>query len=143
MLFEENLPWNLFATTKQIKLNLKIRGILASERTVRRKLSKMNFKAHRHARKPKLTPAIVAKSLAWTKDHKDRDFDFWIDHSWRQTLILWYSAHFIILNGRIATVYYEDIVENYVHSLNCVNDFFPFTQWSTPKFEYHSYCSMY
>ena len=67
---------NRFTTTKQIKLNLKSRGILASERTVQRNLSKMNFKAHRPALKPKLTPAMIAKSLAWAKDHKDRDLDF-------------------------------------------------------------------
>ena len=60
-------------TTKQIKLNLKSRGIPTSERTVRRNLSKMNFNAHRYAQKPILTPAMVAKSLAWAKDHKDRD----------------------------------------------------------------------
>jgi len=66
---------NSFSTTKQIKLNLKTRGIIASERTVRHNLSKMNFKAHRLAWKPKLTPAMVAKSLAWAKDHKDRDLD--------------------------------------------------------------------
>ena len=68
---------NRFSTTKQIKLNLKSRGILASEGTVRRNLSKMNFKAHRRAQKPKLTSAMVAKSLAWIKDHKDCDLDFW------------------------------------------------------------------
>jgi Transposase. len=53
--------------TKQIKLNLKSRGILAFERTVQRNISKMNLKAHRRARKPKLTPAMVAKSLAWQR----------------------------------------------------------------------------
>jgi len=37
----------------------------------------MNFKAHRRVRKPKLTPAMVAKNLAQAKDHKDQDFDFW------------------------------------------------------------------
>jgi hypothetical protein len=37
----------------------------------------MNLKAHRPARKPKLTPAMVVKCLAWAKDHKDRDLDFW------------------------------------------------------------------
>ena len=56
--------------TRQIKLNLKSRGILAPDRTVRHKLSKMNYKVHRCARKPKLTPAMVAKSLAWAKDPK-------------------------------------------------------------------------
>jgi hypothetical protein len=40
---------NRFATTKQIKLNLKSRGILASEIPARRNLSKINFKAHRPA----------------------------------------------------------------------------------------------
>ena len=69
---------NRFAMTKQIKLNLKTRGIQASKRSVQCNLSKMNFKAHRHVQKPKLTPAMVAKkSLAWTKDHKDQDLDFW------------------------------------------------------------------
>ena len=50
---------NRFSTTKQINL------------------SKMNFKAHRSARKLQLTLAMVAKSLALAKDHKDRDLDFW------------------------------------------------------------------
>ena len=67
---ERCLKKNCFSMTKQIKLNLKSRGILASERTVRRNLSKINFKAHRRARKPKLTPAKVAKSLAWAKDRR-------------------------------------------------------------------------
>ena len=67
---------NLFATSKHIKLSLKIRGILVSKRTVRRNLSKMDFKAHRPAWKPKLTPAMVPKHLAWAKDHRDRDMDF-------------------------------------------------------------------
>jgi len=53
--------------TKEIKLNLKNRGILASKRTVRRNISKMNFKAHRRAWKSKLTPAMVTKSLAWQR----------------------------------------------------------------------------
>jgi Transposase. len=34
----------------------------------------VNFKAHRPAWKPKLTPAMVAKHVAWAKDHKDREF---------------------------------------------------------------------
>jgi Transposase. len=62
---------NRFATTKQIKLNLKSRGILASERAIWRNLSKMNFKAHRPPWKPKLNPAKVAKRLEWRKDQKD------------------------------------------------------------------------
>ena len=68
---------NCFATTKQMKLNLKSTFIPASERIVWLNLSKMNLKAHRRAWKPKLTPAMVAKSRAWAKDHKDRDLDFW------------------------------------------------------------------
>ena len=51
---EKNCLENHFATTKQIKLNLKSRGILASETTVRRKFSKMNFKTQRRARKPNI-----------------------------------------------------------------------------------------
>ena len=43
---------NCFTTTKQIKLNLKSKDILASERTVRGNLWKIYFKAHRPARKP-------------------------------------------------------------------------------------------
>jgi Transposase. len=74
---KENCLENCFATTKQIKLNQKSRGILASERTVWHNLSKMNFKAHTRAHKPESTPAMVAKSLAQAKDHKDQDFDFW------------------------------------------------------------------
>ena len=61
---------NHFAMTKQIKLNLKSKDILASERTVQGNLWKMNFKAQ----KPKLTSARAAKCLAW--DHQDRDLDF-------------------------------------------------------------------
>jgi hypothetical protein len=58
---------NRFATTKQMKLNLKSKGIMAS---------KINFRAHRPARKPKLISAMVTKRLTWVKDHKDRDLDF-------------------------------------------------------------------
>ena len=50
-------------------------GIFESERTFCRNLPNMNFKAHRRARNPKLIPAMVEKSLAWTKDHKDRNLD--------------------------------------------------------------------
>ena len=62
---KKNFLENCFSPTKQIKLNLKSRGILASERTVRYNLLKINVKVHRRAQKPKLTPAMVAKCLAW------------------------------------------------------------------------------
>jgi len=36
----------------------------------------MDFKAHRPAWKPKLTPDMVPKHLAWANDHRDRDMVF-------------------------------------------------------------------
>ena len=62
--------------TKQFKLNLKSRGILASERTVQHNLLKMNFKAHSRAWKSKLTPAMFAKSQTLVKYHNGRNLDF-------------------------------------------------------------------
>lgn len=54
---------NRFATTKVIKSQLQDAGVNASERTVRRKLIDLNFKACRPAKKPKLTAAMKAKRL--------------------------------------------------------------------------------
>ena len=64
---------NCFSMTIQIKLNLKSIVILESERTTWRDFSKINFKTHTPAPKPKSTPVMVAKRLVWAKD---RDLDF-------------------------------------------------------------------
>ena len=66
-----------FATTKDIKSKLESRDIHASERTVRRRLSDLQFKAYRPARKPKLTAAMKVKHLNWARDLKDKNLDFW------------------------------------------------------------------
>lgn len=66
-----------FASTKDIKSKLESNNIHASERTVRRKLSDLQFKAYRPARKPKLTDAMKVKRLKWARDLKDKDLDFW------------------------------------------------------------------
>ncbi|GFU06193.1 hypothetical protein TNCV_4765031 [Trichonephila clavipes] len=68
---------NRFATTKVIKSQLQDINMNASERTVRRKLKDLNFKTCGPARKPKLTPAMKAKRLHWTKEWRDKDVDFW------------------------------------------------------------------
>lgn len=68
---------NRFATTKMIKIKLEEANINASERTVRRKLKDLGFKAHRPARKPKLTAAMKTKRLNWAKQLRDKDADFW------------------------------------------------------------------
>ena len=68
---------NRFATTKQIQSSLENIGIPSSERTVRRRLLEINFKACRPAEKPKLTAAMIAKRLTWAKEHKDKDLGFW------------------------------------------------------------------
>ncbi|CAG4962521.1 unnamed protein product [Parnassius apollo] len=52
-------------------------SVNASERTVRRKLKELDFKACRPARKPKLTAAMKAKRLKWAKQWQDKDVDFW------------------------------------------------------------------
>ena len=66
-----------FATTKDIKFKLENHDIKVSERTVRRKLSDLQFRACRPARKPRLTPGMKAKRLAWAKSLKDKDLNFW------------------------------------------------------------------
>lgn len=68
---------NRFATTKLIKSQLQYANVNASERTVRRKLKELDFKACRPARKPKLTAAMKAKRLKWAKQWHDKDVDFW------------------------------------------------------------------
>lgn len=68
---------NRFATTKVIKSQLQDASVNASERTVRRKLKELDFKACRPARKPKLTAAMKAKRLKWAKQWQDKDVDFW------------------------------------------------------------------
>lgn len=66
-----------FTTTKEIKSKLESHNIHAPERTVRRKLLDMNFKACRPARKPKLTDTIKKKRLQWAKAYQHRDLNFW------------------------------------------------------------------
>ena len=51
--------------------------IHASERTVRRKMSDLQFKAYRPAWKPKLTAAMKVKHLNWAGDLNDKNLDFW------------------------------------------------------------------
>lgn len=68
---------NRFATTKVIKSRLQDASVNVSERTVRRKLKDLDFKAYRPARKPKLTAAMKTKRLQWAKQWQDKDVDFW------------------------------------------------------------------
>ena len=68
---------NRFATTKEIKSKLESHSIQASERTVRRKLLDLKFKACRPARKPKLTDAMKKKRLQWAKAYQHKDVNFW------------------------------------------------------------------
>ena len=66
-----------FATTKYIKSMLESSDIHASERTVRRRMSDLQFKAYRPAGKPKLTAAMKVKCLNWAGDLNDKNLDFW------------------------------------------------------------------
>lgn len=66
-----------FCSTKQIKSKLQEANVNASERTVRRKLKDLKFKACRPARKPKLTATMKAKRLKWAKQYRNKDVDFW------------------------------------------------------------------
>ena len=66
-----------FATTNDIKSKLESSDIHASERTVRRRLSDLQFKAYRPCQKPKLTAAMKVKRLNWARDLKDKNLDFW------------------------------------------------------------------
>ncbi|GFX62093.1 hypothetical protein TNCV_2228191 [Trichonephila clavipes] len=68
---------NRFSTTKVIKSQLQDIDVIASERTVRRKLKYLNFKTCRCTRKSKLTPATKAKHLNWAKHWRDKDVYFW------------------------------------------------------------------
>ncbi|GFU52093.1 hypothetical protein TNCV_3225151 [Trichonephila clavipes] len=78
------------ASTKVIKSPLQDINVNASERPVRRKIKDLKFKAWCTARKPKLTPAIKAKRLNWTKQWRDKDVDFWrstVEHSTK--IMIW------------------------------------------------------
>ena len=66
-----------FASTKDIKSKLESSDIHTSERTVRRRLSDLQFNTYRPARKPKLTAAMRVKRLNWARDLKDKNLDFW------------------------------------------------------------------
>ncbi|CAG9564884.1 unnamed protein product [Danaus chrysippus] len=68
---------NRFATTKVIKSQLQDASVNASERTIRRKLKELDFKACRPAKKPKLTAAMKTKRLKWAKQWQDKDVNFW------------------------------------------------------------------
>lgn len=52
-------------------------GITISPRTTRRRLKEMGFKCCRPAKKPKLTPAMRAKRLAWAKQHRHMTAEDW------------------------------------------------------------------
>ena len=64
---KKNCLENRFSTTKQIKLNLKSRGILASEKAIWHNLSKMNFKAHRHALEAQINSCYGCKKSGMGK----------------------------------------------------------------------------
>ena len=66
-----------FAITKDIKSMLESSDIHSSERTVRRRVSDLQFKAYRPARKQKLTAAMKVKRLKWARDLKDKNLNFW------------------------------------------------------------------
>ncbi|GFW87681.1 hypothetical protein TNCV_4486461 [Trichonephila clavipes] len=65
---------NIFATTKAIKPQLQDINVNDSEHTVLRKLKYLNFRTCRAARTRKLTLAMKAKRLSWTKQWCDKGY---------------------------------------------------------------------
>ena len=47
----------------------KLVGVQACPATVRRRLAEKGFRACRPVKRPKLTPAMMIKRLAWAKAH--------------------------------------------------------------------------
>lgn len=60
-----------------IKKILNDNGVQISERTLRRRFVEMGLKCCRPLKKPKLTPAMKAKRLAWAKEHRH-----WTQEDW-------------------------------------------------------------
>jgi DNA-directed RNA polymerase I, II, and III subunit RPABC1 len=52
-------------------------GIPVSRMTVRRRLKEQGFRCCRPAKKPKLTPAMQQKRLAWAKSHRHLTVEDW------------------------------------------------------------------
>lgn len=52
-------------------------GVDVSRRTVQRRLAEEGLIAHRPAKKPKLTPAMKKRRLAWAREHQHWGMDDW------------------------------------------------------------------
>lgn len=68
---------NRRSTHSDIKNKMQEAGYTVSVATVRRNLYQLGFKCRRPVKKPKLTPAMVKKRLAWANLHKGLSVDDW------------------------------------------------------------------
>lgn len=63
--------------TKELTKIINAAGVSISARTTRRRLVEMGFKCCRPAKKPKLTPSMTSKRLAWAKQHRHMTVADW------------------------------------------------------------------
>lgn len=68
---------NRSATVQDIQSQLRAANVQVSRRTVHRTLSRINMKAHRPAKKPKLTERMKKKRYEWAKEHREKNLLFW------------------------------------------------------------------
>lgn len=64
-------------SAKELTKIINSAGITISARTTRRRLVEMGFKCCRPAKKPKLTPSMMSKRLAWAKQHRHMTVADW------------------------------------------------------------------
>lgn len=72
-------------------------GCTASISTVRRNLYDMGFKCRRPIKKPRLTPAMIQKRLAWANVHKHLTIDDWHIVSWFKLANFFFYLFFPLL----------------------------------------------
>jgi transposase len=78
--------------TKELTKIVNDAGINISGRTTRRRLVEMGFKCCRPAKKPKLTPVMKFKRLAWAKQHRHLTVE-----DWENVNINFFILHFVVL----------------------------------------------
>lgn len=64
---------------KMINALLEDAGVSISDRTLRRRLKEMSFTCRRPLKKPKLTPSMMSKRLAFAKTYRD-----WTEKDWEK-----------------------------------------------------------
>lgn len=74
---------------KMINALLEDAGVSISDRTLRRRLKEMSFTCRRPLKKPKLTPSMMSKRLAFAKTYRDWTEKDWEKVFWSTKLLAW------------------------------------------------------